>query len=129
MSLKVLCIFVAIAVVVLASPRDYHPVPTKTAFLEDPNEIYRYKRSPEEDDKKEDPEFKFKVKVEDSKQDGRSLYGETKYKAWESENGRHKVETYADGYVREGGDKYKFQPNNQRDSNYRVGGTYEYKCC
>lgn len=88
--------------------------------------LSRLRRSPQDD---KQPEFRFKAKVEDSKQDGRSLSGSTQWRAWESDNGRHKVDTYADGYIREGGDKFRFQPNNQRDTNYRVGGTYEYTCC
>lgn len=89
-------------------------------------ELSRARRSPQE---QKQPDFRFKGRVEDSKQDGRSLQGSAQWKTWESNNGRHKVETYADGYIREGGDKFRFQPNSRRDSNYKVGGTYEYKCC
>lgn len=129
MNFKLLCIFAALAVIASAYP--YESTADEEAFIEQ-HELGRFRRSPEEDkDKKKEPEpeFKFKAQVEDSKQDGRSIQGSTQWRAWESENGRHKVETYADGYVREGGDKYRFQPDNQRDTNYRVGGTYEYKCC
>ncbi|KAL5275811.1 DptB.2 family protein [Megaselia abdita] len=128
MNFKILCVFAALAVIASAYPSD--PINQQQDEAEIINQIVRIRRNPEEKTtKKPEPEFRFKAKVEDSKQDGRSLQGQTQWRAWESENGRHKVETYADGYVREGGDKYRFQPNNQRDSNYRVGGTYEYKCC
>lgn len=130
MNFKLLCVFAALAVVAYAFPQDYKPYPTESALVGEHQELARFRRSPKDDDKKkEEPEFRFKARVEDSKQDGRSLYGETQWRAYESDNHRHKVDTYANGYYREGGDKYKYQPNNQRDSNYKYGATYEYTCC
>ncbi|KAL5275799.1 DptB family protein [Megaselia abdita] len=127
MSLKLVCIFAALAVVAFGYPYDPTTQDQEEALIEQ-HELGRFRRSPQ-DDKKKDFDFRFKAKAEDSKQDGRSLQGEAQWKAWQSENGRHKVEAYGEGYIREGGDKYRFQPDNRRDSNYKVGTTYEYTCC
>lgn len=85
MNFELLCVFAAMAVVVSTYPYDSTNLDQvckfsrkfkKYNYIFQPetqldHEVARHRRSP--DDNTPDPEFKFKAKVEDSKQDGRSL--------------------------------------------------------
>ncbi|KAL5292847.1 hypothetical protein ACFFRR_011547 [Megaselia abdita] len=139
MNFKVFCIFATLAIVAYGYPYEvkdeksagfyYQPFDDPTLDNYEPES--RFRRSPKDDDKKKekDPEFRFKMNAEDSKQDGKRLQGQVNWNAYESENGRHKVQTYGQGYVREGGEKFRYNPNMKKDSDYKYGATYEYTCC
>ena len=121
-----------LSAVIKESPRISKSI-DELAVDDDFEDHLRFRRSPEkteEQKKKEEQErLQFQLNLERSKKEGDRVQADAKWRAYESDKCRHQIDTYVGGYVRQGGENFRFNPNMRKDSDYKYGATYTYKCC